>query len=244
MSLLKRRQLTLWSFCSKRGRKKVKMAKSNDNLSRLLTGSSKLDGQSVSKLLAITNLVTGSTAGTTSNSSRAFAPGTQSGLKGSSLTASSSLTGIRFGNAPGSALTSSATGGQWANLLKQAASGSGVASAFSGGLSGLGGIGSIVSGIMGLFGGNKNSLPALTAFHLPDSQEHSASVRAASYSVNTGQISSSATADGANGSPGTAQSASSNFDSQWFLDNSNNIAQAVKNAMLNSNSLNDVVSEV
>lgn len=220
------------------------MANSNDNLSRLLTGSSKIDGQSVSKLLATTNLVTGSTAGTTSNSSRAFAPGTQNGLKSSSLAAKSSLTGIKFGNAPRSALTSSATGNQWTSLLKQAASGSGVASAFSGGLSGLGGIGSIVSGIMGLFGGNKNSLPALTAFHLSDSQEHSASIGAASYSGNTGQISSNATAGGTNGSPGAAQSAPSNFDSQWFLDNSNNIAQAVKNAMLNSNSLNDVVSEV
>jgi hypothetical protein len=46
------------------------------------------------------------------------------------------------------------------------------------------------------------------------------------------------------GSSGQAQSTPSNTDAQWFLDNSAQIAQAVKKAMLNSNSLNDVVSEV
>ncbi len=221
------------------------MAKNSNSLSRLLSSSSKIDGQSVSRLLAITNLVTGSAAGPNASTSGLLATGAQSGVKSSSLTAKQSLAGIQFGKASASALTSNATSGQWTNLLRQAASGNGLASALSGGLPGLGGIGSIVSGIMGLFGGGKKSLPALTAFSLPDSQEHMASIGSVgSKSGSTGQATTNSSAAGIYGSPGQAQAASSNVDSQWFLDNSNNIAQAVKNAMLTSSSLNDVVSEV
>jgi hypothetical protein len=34
------------------------------------------------------------------------------------------------------------------------------------------------------------------------------------------------------------------MDSQWFMDHSNDIAQAVRNAMLNMSSINDVVSDL
>jgi hypothetical protein len=34
------------------------------------------------------------------------------------------------------------------------------------------------------------------------------------------------------------------MDSQWFMNHSNEIASAVKSAMLTSHSLNDVVSEI
>lgn len=232
-------------FCSRRGRKKTKMAKNNDSLSGFLKNPSRVNGQSASKLLAVTNLVTGSDAGRAGSSGTLRAPGAQSGLPAFSLTSKVSLTGIKFGNAPGSAVTSAGTGNQWTNLLNQAASGGGINSLLGGSLQGLGGVGSIISGIVNLFGGNK-SVPALTAFRLPDSQEHVASVRAgADTSVSTGSTSKSVSASGIYGSPTTTSPSSSpNVDAQWFMDNSNNIAQAVKSAILNSSSLNDVVSEV
>ena len=73
-------------------------------------------------------------------------------------------------------LTSSSSGSQWTSLLKQATSGNGLASAFTGGLGGLGGVGSLVSGIMNLFGGGKKTPAALTAFELPTSQQRTVSI--------------------------------------------------------------------
>lgn len=204
-----------------------------------------MGSESLPKLSPATNLVTGPGGAANTSASGLLRTGIQSGLATSSLTAKLTLASIKFGNAPGSAPTSSATGGEWAKLLKEAASGSGFASAFNGGLSGLGGIGSMVSGIMSLFGSGKKSSPAVTAFRLPDSQEHAASIgTTVTYAGNVGQTSSNVLPGGVYSSPGQTQAASSNFDSQWFADNSNNIAQAVKTAMLNSHSLNDVVSEV
>jgi hypothetical protein len=221
------------------------MAKNSNNLSGLLRNSNKINGQSVSKLLGATNLVAGSSGGSSSGSSSRLPSTAQSGLKATSLTAKSGQLGISFGNAPSSALKSDSSGSQWTDLLKQATSGNGLASVFTGGFGGLGGIGSLVSGIVNLFGGGKKNPPALTPFHLPDSQQRTASIGApSSGSGVTAAVGSSAHATGVYGTPGQTQAPPSNTDSQWFVDNSNNIAQAVKTAMLNSNSLNDVVSEV
>ena len=221
------------------------MATNSNNLSGLLRSSTKVNGQSVSKLLGATNLVAGSSGQSSSVSSSRLPSSSQGGLKASSSTAKTPSLGIMFGNAPSSALKSNSSGSQWTDLLKQATSGNGLASAFTGGFGGLGGIGSLVSGVMNLFGGGKKNPPALTPFQLPESQQRSASIGAQSSSTGVGlSMGSSAQATGVYGTPSNVQNASPGVNSQWFIDNSNNIAQAVKTAMLNSSSLNDVVSEV
>jgi hypothetical protein len=211
------------------------MAKNSNNLSGLLRGSS--------KLLSGTNLITGTSGSSSSRSSSRLPSITQDGLKATSFMAKSSLLGMNFGHAPNSALESSSAGSQWTSLLKQATSGNGLASAFTGSFGGLGGVGSLVSGIMSLFGGGKKTPAALTAFELPSSQQRTVSI-GSPVSSSGSVANANAQATGIYGTPSQAQSAPSSVDSQWFLDNSNNIAQAVKTAMLNSNSLNDVVSEV
>lgn len=221
------------------------MAKSSNNLSGLLRSSNRINGQSVSKLLGATNLVAGSSGNSSSGSSSRLPSAGQGGLKTTSLGAKAPSLGINFGNAPSSALKSNSSGSQWTDLLKQATSGNGLASAFTGGFGGLGGIGSLVSGIMNLFGGEKKNPPALTPFQLPESQQRTATIGAQSSSTGVSLLmGSSAQATGVYGTPGNVQNASASANSQWFIDNSNNIAQAVKTAMLNSSSLNDVVSEV
>jgi hypothetical protein len=117
--------------------------------------------------------------------------------------------------------TSSSTS-QWSNLLSASTSG-GLASTLSGAAGFTGGIGSIISGIENLFGGGKSAPPALVAYQLPTSQQQAIS------------IGSSSTIPGIYGGP----SSSTPFESQ-----SSQIIQTVKQALLNSSSLNDVIAEI
>ena len=98
------------------------------------------------------------------------------------------------------------------------------------------GIGSLISGIEGLFGEREKPEPDLVRFALPDSQNRSMSIGQGRDAEISGKPGSSASS---NGSP-----SASSMDSQWFMDHSADIAKAVKDAMLHSNSLNDVISEV
>ena len=142
---------------------------------------------------------------------------------------------IAFGKPSSSkALTpgTSHSGFDWAGMAQNIASG-GIGSVF-GSTSGnsplsLLGLGSLISGIGSLFGGQKAELPALKLFQLPSSINQTVHTQ------------------------GGAASAVSNsavhvhvqaFDSQSFVSRSNDIARAVKTAMLNSHSLNDVVAEL
>ncbi|HSU33367.1 MAG TPA: hypothetical protein VLJ11_19220 [Bryobacteraceae bacterium] len=223
----------------------------SDNLSRLISGSNKSTGQNISRLLASTNLVGGASA----TSSGSASPGAQRDLKSLSLLTKSSLTGIQFGS-PSSSGTSSAAsssnGSVWGSLLGQTTSGSGLAGLLSSGVASLGKIdpiGAVISGIASLFGGGgKATLPELNRFQLPTSQEQTIYVGSKGTTAYQGnsvqQAATTQPSGGTYGVTGQAQSGPANTDPQWFLDNSNHIAQAVRNAMLNSNSINDVVSEV
>ena len=150
--------------------------------------------------------------------------------------------GLKFGTLPGSKAGNSSQGSsEWSNLLTKTASG-GLSSAFGGGLlSAVGGLGSLVSSIVGLFGGgSKKTLPVLTAFDLPGSQNQSLVV--GSHSTES------------KGSPntqpaaiyGAAQHASTvvSIGEQTYQYQSAHSAQAVKLALLNSSSLNDVIAEL
>lgn len=90
----------------------------------------------------------------------------------------------------------------------------GIASLLSGGLN-LTGMGSVVSTVENLFGHQK-TLPTLTPFALAPSQDTTITVSAGKIAVST----------------------------QMIQDQSAQIAQAVKTAILNSNSLNDIISEI
>jgi hypothetical protein len=142
-------------------------------------------------------------------------PGTAGGTHAASLGSKSISTGMSFGR-PSSTKLPASTGTDWGKLLEQAASG-GIASAF--GLGSVSGLGSLVSGIASLFGGGKKTLAPLQEFQLPAAQNQTITI-------------------GANGSSGTATS------SQSIQDQSAQIAQAVKTALLQSSSLNDVIAEI
>jgi len=102
----------------------------------------------------------------------------------------------------------------------------------------------LVSLFSGLFGGGQSQQPApLTPFSLPPSLNLASTT--SNQDVSWGE----------NGLPRTSGSSSANttqqitvqvqaMDSQSFLDHSDDIAQAVKQAMLNMSSLNDVVTNL
>ena len=107
------------------------------------------------------------------------------------------------------------------------------------------GLSPIISGLMSLFGGSSTeNLTAPTPFMLPPAVNYQAGL------TGTGQVTPVDT--GQNGQP-RAQSANSApqvtvqvnaMDSQSFLDHSDDIANAVKSALLNSHSLSDVIGDL
>jgi hypothetical protein len=141
---------------------------------------------------------------------------------------------IQFGH-PSSTSTGTSTqnsGSAWKGLLTNALSG-GASSA----LSSFGGVGSLISGLAGLFAGSsKPQLPPLTLFTLPSSQEQT------SY-VHTDAVKTSAASTGpayttASVNPSGAQSSATSVTDGAA------IAAAVKNALLTSNTLRDVITEL
>lgn len=166
----------------------------------------------------LAKLTTGAFSGTKRN-------GTSQGFKQSA--------GINFGlpSSPKALYPNLNSGFDWSGLAKQATSGGGITSLLSGGagLASFGGIGSLISGISSLFGGGPKTLPALQLFQMPD---------AVNQTVHVGSSNASAA-----GSPSIHVHVNA-LDSQSFMAKSNDIANAVKSAMLNSHSLNDVVAEL
>jgi hypothetical protein len=148
------------------------------------------------------------------------------------------VSGIEFGrpSSLGRSVASPSFGDTFQKLAGQVAAG-GISNAF-GSKSGpgyLGGFGlsSLIAGIAGLFGaGKKKQAPPLTLFQLPSSMSQTFQVR---HSMATTE----------------PQPTNSNLhihvqglNSSSMLDHSNEIAKAVKTAILNSHSLNDVIAEL
>ncbi|MGI9073051.1 MAG: hypothetical protein ACR2JB_17490 [Bryobacteraceae bacterium] len=157
---------------------------------------------------------------------------------------------IQFGRpSQSTSKPSSSSGSEWTNLLKHTASG-GLASALSGGLGSIGGISSLITGIVHLFGGGskKKTPPPLIEFHLAASQQRTLSVSSKGNSVHQGSVAevTSVGAPGAGiyGNAGQLHTSGSSPSTQWIQEQSGQIAEAVKNALLNSSSLNDVIGEL
>jgi hypothetical protein len=129
---------------------------------------------------------------------------------------------LKFGNASRAATKSPQSTTSWSSVLSSASSG-GLVGNLSAAAGFGGGIGSLISGLTSLFGGGKTAPPALTAYQLPTSQEQN---------VSTG---STVSTPGVYGGPPMATASDSG---------SAQIVQSVRNALLNSSSLNDVIAEL
>ncbi len=195
------------------------------------------DGVNLSRLL----LPTKSTSLAVSRGAATSAsPGRSSDVRSLPFSETGTAKAINFGSPSSNRAVSSQGASEWTNLLKQTASG-GVTSALGGGaLSAVGGLGSLVSSIAALFGGGTKTEAPLTLFKLPDSQSQtlfaSSNGTGASQAGNTraGGIyvtpPSGSSVQVEHGQPSPVQSAQ--------------ITEAVKQALLNSSSLNDVIAEI
>jgi hypothetical protein len=107
------------------------------------------------------------------------------------------------------------------------------------------GLSPLISGLIGLFGGGgEKAVPVLTQYTLPPSVNIEGSiVRSAAEAAPTPAPSSGSTTSAGGTAPQVTIQVQA-MDSRSFLDHSTEIAQAVRAAMLNSNSLNDVVNDL
>lgn len=158
-------------------------------------------------------------------------------LKAIAISSIVSSKGIKFGNPSSKSTKGSSGGSHWTGILQNSASG-GLANAFGGGLLDLGGLSSIFSGISNLFGGKSTPTP-LVQYQQPLPQNQTADINSfgngkGSENVNSGQAVSNLT----QGVYGTGHT------TVPFQYQSSQIAQAVKQALLNSSSLNDVIAEI
>ncbi len=127
---------------------------------------------------------------------------------------------INFGNASRAATRNPQTTSTWSKLLSSTTAG-GLANTLSGAAGFSGGISTIVSGLTNLFRGGKTAPPALVAYQLPTSQQQIIS------------IGSSVSTPGVYGGPASATP---------FQNQGGQIVQTVKQALLNSSSLNDIIT--
>ena len=120
----------------------------------------------------------------------------------------------------------------------------GVASSFLGG--GLSSLSPLLGGLLSLFGGGAQTLAAPLPYMLPAAVQSQAGLTG-SGAGQTAPVSYSETGQprpqASNSSPQVTIQVNA-MDSQSFLDHSDDIAMAVKQAILNSSSLNDVISSL
>jgi hypothetical protein len=222
------------------------LGKRKNNLSGLVSHLSrqKLDGKSVSTFLSPTNLITGSQPKTVGN----VRLPTLGEAKISSIEAKVVPTSIKFGTPSNSRTSTQQSGSEWGNLLRQTASG-GIASSATTGLSSIAGLGGLIAGIASLFGGGgKATPPPLVEFQMPSSETQT--VYVSSTRTTTYQGSAVEQLNGPNLSPAiyssgeTAQNTTAGYSGQSLQYQSQQSAQAVITALLNSSSLNDVIAEI
>jgi len=161
-------------------------------------------------------------------------------VSGQSLTVSKTGTVVQalsFGKFHSTAIAAG-SGSQWGNLLGAASSG-GASSLLSGGILSSGALG-FVGKLLSLFGGSKSAPPAPTPFVMPASQQQSLNVgtTGAASSVTLG-VQSSVNAGTSTGAVYQINSTPNDQAGQ-----SAQVVNIVKQALLTSSSLNDVISEI
>ncbi len=124
----------------------------------------------------------------------------------------------------------------------------GLAGSFLGG--GLGGLSPIISGLIGLFGGGSSAPAPLVPFQLPSSVQFQGGIDGGG---NGGVTAADYGQNGAPRAAGSSRAPSRSpqvtiqvnaMDTQSFLNHSSDIAEAVRQALLHSNSLNDAVAGI
>ena len=110
------------------------------------------------------------------------------------------------------------------------------------------GIVPLIGGLVGLFGGGDDDpLPALTKYQMPESIDYQAAEVDGQIANSDTDQSGAPRAFGGGTGAGTVPGITVNvqaMDARSFLDRSGDIAAAVKDAMLNLNSINDVVTDL
>ncbi len=198
------------------------------------------DGSSISRLVSDVNE---SRVSQVSRGAGASRPGSSHAMTALSLGSfGPTSSGINFGKAPNGATKATSGSSSLQGLLKNLASG-GVSNAFGGGLlSALGGIEGLVSGVAKLFGESKKAPQPLTKFRLAAPQQETGSITRNASGTQENRSAYSATSGHGEGIYAASQSrvpTASNVGAQ-----SQQIAQAVKQALLTSSSLNDVIAEI
>ncbi len=200
---------------------------------------------------AFNEIAAGLTAAATSVGSSSIAAATEQADSNASTTG----TGTRN---PGASSQSSGGGSSVSNSLLSLVSptAAGAAGAASGGTSTAGKIasflpmGGLIEGLIGLFGGGSSTPEPLTKYALPASVDFLSNLNAngttsaadfnqngapRAYSDNTG-------GNGTPNGPSSINLTINALDSQSILSRADDIAAAVRGAMLNGNSINDVIN--
>jgi hypothetical protein len=134
--------------------------------------------------------------------------------------------------------TGSGSSSTFGTLLNAASSG-GASSLISGGILSVGGLG-FIGKLLGLFGGSKSTPAAPTPFVMPASQVQTLNIGSGSNSSSVALgVQSSVNAGGQSGPAYQVNSTPNDHAAQ-----SAQVVQIVKQALLTSSSLNDVVSEI
>lgn len=116
------------------------------------------------------------------------------------------------------------------------------------------GVAALVKGLMGLFGGGGTTQQPIEKYEMPSPIDFSSAITSTGMSAADYDLTGTPRAVGPSGAAsggGTSSSATpaitvnvQAMDAQSFLDHSDAIAQAVRGAMLNMSSINDVVNEL
>jgi hypothetical protein len=171
---------------------------------------------------------------------------TANDLKKLSSGTAPALKGIQFGspfNNGTKSRPSASAGNEWTNLVKTASGG--VASLIGGGFL-ESGVDSLISGITSLFdGGDAKSETPLVRFALPEPQQQTMYVTSQGLSANAPSEDVSLTASSAAG-PHSVRTGGiyQSTPLQGPMYRQSEIVQAIKNALLTSSSLNDVIAEI
>jgi len=177
-------------------------------------------------------------SGTTSSASLPK-PSTPKNASGQSLSVPKAGTvaqALKFGKFHAN-VAASASGSQWGNLLSAASSG-GASSLLSGGILSSGTLG-FVGKLLSLFGGSKPAPPAPTPFVMPASQQETLNVGSSTGSSSVSLGVQSGVSAGRNGPVYQINSTPNDHAAQ-----SAQVVSIVKQALLTSSSLNDVISEI
>ncbi len=135
-------------------------------------------------------------------------------------------------------ITGSGGGSNWESLLGSAASG-GISSSIGGGILSSGAFG-FIGKLLSLFGGSKSMPAAPTPFVMPVSQQVSLNIGTASSASSVSLGVHSSLSVGGQGGPFYQQTGSGPEQAAQSVQ----VVQIVKQALLTSSSLNDVISEI